>query len=204
MLRRTLLITLAAWPAAQLAAQPEPQRPHQKIPASQLLEALSARFPLRFAVPGLMELVVGAPALLLLPTRNKLGSALQLAAQGPALRDKVSGEVDVLFGLRYEPRDRTVRTQDPEIQRVRVPGLAPEAAGAIEQMTRQLLAGMRADVVLHRFTDRELALPDVMGFEPGKLTVLEDGLDIGFVPKPRPQSAYPGISRSSTRIMAAK
>ena len=116
MLRRPLLVTLAAWPAVRLAAQPEAKRPHHKIPASQLLEALSARFPLRFAVPGVMDLVVGDPALLLLATRNKLGSALQLEARGPALRDQVKAEVDVLFGLRYEPGDRTVRTQDPEVQ----------------------------------------------------------------------------------------
>lgn len=186
MLRRTLLVTIAAWPAARLAAQPEAKSPHQKIAASQLLEALSARFPLRFAVPGVMDLVVGAPGLLLLPARNKLGSALQLEARSPALRHPVNGEVDVLFGLRYEPGDRTVRTQDPEVQRVRVPGLAPETADAIEQMTRALLARMRGDVVLHRFTDRELALPDTMGVEPGTLTVLDDGVDIGFVPKPRP------------------
>jgi len=186
MLRRPLLVTLAAWPAARLAAQPEAKRPHQKIPASQLLEALSARFPLRFAVPGVMDLVVGDPALLLLATRNKLGSALQLEARGPALRDQVKAEVDVLFGLRYEPGDRTVRTKDPEVQRLRVPGLAPETADAIEQMTRALLARMRGDVVLHRFTERELALPDTMGFEPGTLTVLDDGIDIEFVPKRRP------------------
>ena len=186
MLRRPLLVTLAAWPAVRLAAQPEAKRPHHKIPASQLLEALSARFPLRFAVPGVVDLVVGDPALLLLATRTKLGSALQLEARGPALRDQVKAEVDVLFGLRYEPGDRTVRTQDPEVQRLRVPGLAPETADTIEQMTRALLARMRGDVVLHRFTERELALPDTMGFEPGTLTVLDDGVDIEFVPKRRP------------------
>lgn len=183
--RRLLLIALAAWPASRLLAQPQP-RPHQKIPASTLLEALSARFPLRFAVPGVLELRVSAPALLLLPTRNKLGITLQLEAGGPALREKVPGEADVLFGLRYEASDRTVRTRDPEVRRVRVPGLAPEAAQGIESATRALLSGMPGEVVLHRFTDRELALPDTMGFEPGNLAVLDDGVDIGFVPKPRP------------------
>jgi hypothetical protein len=186
MRRRLLIITLAAWPAARLSAQPEPTRPHQKIPASQLLEALSARFPLRFAAPGFMELQVSAPALLLLAARNKLGATLQLDAGGPALREKVRGEVDVLFGLRYEPTDRTVRTREPEAQGVRLPGLSPQTAEAIANVTRALLSGIPGEVVLHRFTDRELALPDTMGFEPGNLAVLEDGVDIEFVPKRRP------------------
>ncbi|HVE54607.1 MAG TPA: DUF1439 domain-containing protein, partial [Ramlibacter sp.] len=177
--------TFAAWPAARLAAQPEPQRPRRKIPASQLLDALSARFPLRFSVPGLLELEVGAPALLLLTARNKLGATLQLQARAPALRDVAEGEVDVLFALRYEPTDRTIRARDPEVHRVHVPGLGQEAAYAIENATRALLSRMQGEVVLHRFAEGELALPDVMGFEPGKLTVLEDGLEIAFVTKQR-------------------
>lgn len=177
---------LAAWPAVRVAAQPEAKRPRRKIPAPQLLDALSARFPLRFSVPGLMELEVRAPALLLLRTRNKLGAVLRLDARAPAFPDKVAGEVDVLFALRYEPMDRTVRAHDPEVRRVQVPGLAPEAADGIERGVRALLSSMPGEVILHRFTDRELALPDAMGFEPGNLIVLEDGLEIEFVPKPRP------------------
>jgi hypothetical protein len=67
---------------------------------------------------------ISAPALLLLPTRSKMGATLQLELAGPALRD--------------------------------------------------------------RFTQRELALPHTMGWEPGKLTVLEDGVEIEFRPKRRP------------------
>jgi hypothetical protein len=183
MRRSLLVIALAAWPAARLFAQPQAKRPRLKIPASKLLEGLSARFPLRFAVQGFMGLEVSAPALLLLTKRNTLGATLQLAAAGPALRERVSGEVDVLFGLRYEPSDRTVRTRDPEVHGLRARGVSPQTAGAIENVARALLSGMPAEVILHRFTVSELALPDTMGFEPGNLTILEDGLDIEFVPK---------------------
>ena len=40
-----------------------------------------------------------------------------------------------------------------------------------------------ADVVLHQVTDKELALPDTMGFEPGRIEVVDDGLVIWFQPK---------------------
>lgn len=185
MRRRLLIIAPAAWPAARLGAQPQAKLPHLKIPASKILEALSARFPLRFAVPGFMELEVSDPALLLVTERKKLGAALQLHAGGPALRERVSGEVDVLFGLRYESSDRTLRGLDPEVRGMRAPGVAPRTADAIENVMRALLSGMPAEVILHRFTSRELALPDAMGFEPGNLSVLEDGLNIEFVPKRR-------------------
>jgi hypothetical protein len=182
--RRLLTLALAAWPAGRLFAQA--QRPRQKIAASQLFEALSARFPLRLAAPGLLQLEVSAPALLLLATRNKIGAALQLELGGPALRDRVRGQVDLLFDLRYEAGDRTLRARNPEVGSLSLPGLAAETADAVESMTRSLLAGIPGEVVLHHFTPRELALPDAMGFEPGRLTVLEDGVEIEFRAKPRP------------------
>jgi hypothetical protein len=184
--RRLFMLTLAACPAARLCAQTEAARPHQKVSAAKLLEALAKRFPLRLALPGVMELEVRDPALLLLTTRNKLGAALQLEAGGPSLRERVSGEVDVLFGLRYEASDRSLRARNPEVHALRVPGLPAETAATFAAVTRALLAGMPGEVVLHRFTERELAVPDAMGFEPGTLTVLDDGLDIEFVPKGRP------------------
>ncbi|RYY58340.1 MAG: DUF1439 domain-containing protein [Comamonadaceae bacterium] len=138
------------------------------------------------ALAGLMELEAGAPALLLLPARNKLGAALRLEARGLGLPETVTGDVDVLFALRYEPGDRTVRARDPEMHRLHVPGLAPDATRSIEIGTRALLSRMTGEVVLHRFTDRDLALPDVMGLQPGNLVVQERGLDVEFVPKPRP------------------
>ena len=96
------------------------------------------------------------------------------------------GQADLLFALRYEATDRTLRATDPEVDGVRLPGLAKEAADAVESIVRPLLAGIRGEVVLHRFTQRELALPDTMGLEPGELTVLEDGVEIEFRTKPRP------------------
>jgi hypothetical protein len=184
--RRLLTFAIAAWPAVRSFAQPQAPRPHRKIPASQLFEALSARFPLRLAAPGLLQLELSAPALLLAPTRNKIGAALQLELAGPALRDRVRGQADLLFALRYEASDRTLRGTDPEVDSVRLPGLAPDAADAIESMARPLLAGIPGELVLHRFTQRALALPDVMGLEPGTLTVLEDGVEIEFRQKLRP------------------
>jgi len=41
-------------------------------------------------------------------------------------------------------------------------------------------------VVLHRMRPQDLALPDGLGMQPGSITVTDEGLTIGFVPKPRP------------------
>jgi hypothetical protein len=186
--RRLLLTALACLPAARLRAQDEAQRPRLKISARQLHESLSARFPLRFGVSGLFGLEVSAPSLHLLPARNRLGAGLQVQATGRQLQPVPPGEMDVVFALRYERSDRTIRAYDPEVLDIAWPGLPPEILptlrGVLPAMAREGLG----EVVLHTFSTRDLALADTMGVEPRELTVLDDGLLVVFGDK-RPPAA---------------
>jgi hypothetical protein len=182
--RRHLLAALAGWPAQRLLAQDDAPRPRHKIPASALYEALSARFPLRFAIAGLLQLQVSAQRLLLLPARNQLGATLRAEFTGLQLAQAQAGEMDLVFGLRYEASDRTLRAHDPQILELRWPGLPPETAQAL-QGVMPALAQQVGEVVLHRFTPRELLLADTMGFAPQEIRVLDDGILILFGPKPR-------------------
>lgn len=184
--RRLLIGALACWPAALLRAQGGEQRPRRVISAGQLHDALSARFPRRLGLPGLLELQVSAPRLLLLPARNKLGASLAVQAEGPGMPPLPPGELDVVFALRYEAADRSVRGHDPEILDVRLPGLPPEFARTLQRALPAMTREAMGEVLLHTFSPGELALPDAMGFEPGPLTVQERGLLVEFVPKPRP------------------
>lgn len=181
--RRLLITALSCWPATRLLAQDEAPRPRHKISAAQLHEALGARFPLRLGVPGWLELEVRAPRLLLLPPRQKLGASLVAQASGPGLRPLPPGEVDLLFALRYEPTDRTLRAHEPEVLDLRLPGAPPELLAPLRRLLPQLARESVGEVVLHRFTARELALPDTMGFRPDAVTVLDDGLLVLFKPK---------------------
>jgi hypothetical protein len=183
--RRLLIAAAAGWPAAHLFAQQAPEgRPHQKISAATLYEALSARFPLKLGVAGLLELEVSAPQLLLLPASNQLGAGLVAQASGPALQPTPPpGEFDLVFGLRYEAADRTLRAVRPEVRDLRLPGVVPETAQALRALLPALTRDLAAEFILHRFTDRELAVPDTMGFAPERFTVLDDGLLVVFGPK---------------------
>jgi len=150
-----------------------------------LHEALSARFPVRFGIPGLAQLQVSALQLLMLPARNKLGASLRAEASGSGIEATQPGTVDVVFALRYEGGDQTIRAYEPEIIGIDWPGLAPESLQAVQAMLPRMAREAMAEVVLHRFTARELALPDTMGFEPETLTVVDDGVLVEFRPKPR-------------------
>jgi hypothetical protein len=183
--RRLLIAALGCWPAARVLAQDEPGRPHQKISANELRKTLATRFPLRFALPGLLDVQVDAPRLLLLPARQRLGATVLARVTDLSTRQVQACEMDWVFALRYEAADQTLRAHDLEIIGLRSRGLPPEAA----QAWQALLGGVARDavdeVILHRFSRGELALADTLGFEPDKIAVEDDGLMIWFGPKAR-------------------
>lgn len=181
--RRRLIAALACAPAARLFAQDDPPRPHRKISAAELHDALAAHFPLRFGIEGVFAVQVDAPRLLLLPARQQVGATLQVRLTGDQMQHVDAGELDVVFALRYEASDRTLRAHDLQVLELRWPGLPPETVQMLSALLPQLAREAFGEIVLHRFSRRELALPDAMGFEPGDIVVVDDGLVVWFRPK---------------------
>jgi hypothetical protein len=182
--RRLLIAALAGWPAAASFAQDD-ARPRHKISARELHDALSARFPVRLGVTGLVDVRISAPRLLLLPSRNQLGAGLVAQIGGMQMQQAQSAELDVAFSLRYEPSDRTVRAYQLDVIGLRAPALLPETTQLLQRLLPAMARDAVGEVVLHRFAARELALPDTMGFEPDEIRVVDDGVVVLFGPKQR-------------------
>lgn len=185
MQRRKTLIAAAGWALAPLAACSSVDahaQPSYRISREQLQQVLAERFPLRYAVSGLLELQIREPQLQLLPEQNRIASELPIDVAGPALARGYSGFIDLDFALRYEASDRTLRAHQIRVQSVRLPGLAPDAAALIDAYARMASQRALLEVVVHRLRPRDLALAETMGFEPGEITVQRDGLSIHFVP----------------------
>jgi hypothetical protein len=182
MQRRSFVTALLL--SASCAARPQDaQAPRHKVSASELHASLSNRFPVRFGFGGLLVVQVSAPALLLLPQRNQLGATLVAEAGGAAVQPMPPGELDVVFSLRWEPRDQTLRAHEADVLGVRWPGMPRDAADALQRSLPGMARDALGEIVLHRFSRGELALADTMGFEPRTFTVTDDGLVIGFGPK---------------------
>jgi len=108
-------------------------------------------------------------------------------AEGPALQRMHQGMLDVDFALRYEPRDRTIRAHQLRIRQMQFPSLRPGAVALLNTYAPALAQRSLLEVVLHQLRPQDLALADVMGLQPGSITVTDAGLVIGFVPKPLAQ-----------------
>jgi hypothetical protein len=159
-------------------------QPSYKVSIASLQAAVGQRFPLRYPVPGILNLDVQVPQLRLLPAQNRLGAEAQVEASGPALNRNHQGTLDVEFALRYEASDRTVRAYQLRPKRLDFPSLPPSAMALISAYAPALAQRTLLEVVVHRMRPQDLALPDGLGMQPGSITVTETGLTIGFVPKP--------------------
>ena len=171
--------------ATRVAAQVDPPtQPGHKVSAARVQQSLDQRFPKRFALAGLFDLTIQSPLLHFLPAQNRLAAEMEIGAAGPALRRSYTGSFDVEFSLRYEASDRTLRAHRLRVRSLRFPGLAPNALEVLNAYSQRLANDALLEVVVHQLEPRDLALPDTMGLQPGPITVMADGLVIGFVPKP--------------------
>ena len=68
--------------------------------------------------------------------------------------------------------------------RLQFPALQPAVVAMLNAYGPALAAQTLQEVVLHTLRPQDLALPDGLGMQPGSITVTNEGLTIGFVPKP--------------------
>ena len=187
--RRLLLnATAMAGVAAALAgagtgAQAQPRL---VVSARRLQDAVAERFPRRYTVGGLLRLTVDIPFLRLLPELNRVAADMAVNADGPALAAPTTGSFDLDFALRYERSDRSIRAHRLRVRSLRISGLPAPYPDLLDAFREPLARQTFGEVVLHRLSTQDLALAETMGFEPDTITVVADGLVIGFaVRQPR-------------------
>jgi hypothetical protein len=155
--------------------------PSYTISAQRLEQALARRFPRRYPVAGLLELELQTPRLTLLPERNQINAVLALETSGPLLRQRrYGGVLDVDFGLRYEPSDRSLRAHNLHVNALRVDGLPPAWADTLTRYAQPLADQALREVVLHQWQPQELSAVTGLGWEPAEITVTPQGLAVGF------------------------
>ncbi len=180
--RRYFLSALASLTLANAAwgALPDPQ-PVFTVSAEQLQRMVAQRFPVRYPVQKLFDLLVEPPRLTLLPEQNRLRAEMTVQAGGPAFNRSHTGSFNVDFALRYEPSDRTVRAHQLHFEKLLFPDLSPAAAELLGVYGPALAEQSLREVVLHQLRPQDLAVADGLGLQPGPITVTQDGLVIGFV-----------------------
>ena len=169
-----------------MALQPAHAQPSYTVASAQLEEAVAQRFPVRYALGGLLDLTLQTPRLRLLPALNRLGAEMPVEATGPALARSTTGNFDVDFALRYEAKDQSIRAHQIRVNGLQLAGLPPGPAALLQTYGQALASQTLLEVVLHKLRPQDLMLADGLGLEPGSITVTDKGLLIGFVTKRQP------------------
>ncbi|MDM7943183.1 MAG: DUF1439 domain-containing protein [Hydrogenophaga sp.] len=173
-----------AWAGTSEADDSPARPPGVTVPTAVLQRSVAGRFPIRYPVQGLLNLDLQPPRLSLLPAQNRLRAEMVVDAAGPALNRSHRGSFDLDFALRYEASDRTLRAHQLRIDRLRFPSLQPGVVELLNSYAPALAERSLREVVLHQLQPQDLRMADVLGMQPGPITVTDAGLVIGFVLKP--------------------
>lgn len=158
--------------------------PHTvEISREELLNKLGQQFPMRNTVLDLFEVTCAAPRLTLQAEANRVLADVDLGAQDKIFSRSYQGTLWLSFGLRYEPRDQTIRLQNVTIDKISLKGLPTHYERYLTKFGSWLSEERLQNYVVHRFTPEELKLADKHGLTVTDIKVTTKGLAIVLAPK---------------------
>ncbi|MBA2672996.1 DUF1439 domain-containing protein [Ramlibacter sp.] len=173
--RLLALLWVAAW-LAGCATGPRTV----EVPRDQLQAALAKRFPFQARFLDVVDVQASAPRLQLLPESNRVRTSVALAASSRVLRNTLQGDVEMSFGLRYEPADTSIRLADVRVERIDLQGVPEGLRGQLQRLGPFLAERMLEGAPLHTFSPDQVA--KAQGWTPGEIRVTSSGLRISLLP----------------------
>ncbi len=154
------------------------------IPQAQLQQAIAKRFPYRQGLGDLLDLQLQAPRLSLFPARNRIGTVLELTLSGRLMNDVYSGTIGMDYGLRFEPRDSTIRMTRVQVTSLNLDGVPPAYQDMVQRYAPRLAEQLFDDFPLHQISASDMARANGLGYELGGFKVVPGGLQVTLNPKP--------------------
>lgn len=148
-----------------------------------LEELLARRFPLERRVLEVLDLTVSKPSVQLLPERNRLATAFEVATRDRLFGTSWRGQLALDAALRWVTADSTLRLQEVRVSQFRFDGA--ESLGRRDQAERigALLAErVLEDLVVYRPTAEHLERLQRQGVAPGAVQVTPRGVELTLTP----------------------
>jgi hypothetical protein len=154
-----------------------------EISREELLSKLSQQFPMRNTVLDLFDVTCATPRLTLQPEANRVLADVDLAAQDKIFSRNYQGSLWLSFGLRFEPRDQTIRLQNVTIDKVNIKGLPGNYERYLTKFGSWLSEERLQNYVVHRFTPEDLRMADKHGLTVTDIKITAKGLAFVLAPK---------------------
>jgi len=180
--RRTLFMGMAV--AGLVAACSALLGPRTvEISREELQTKLGKQFPTTKRIMKLLDVSATQPKLDLQGDKNRVALSFDLTAKELIMSQEYKGNVALSFGLRYEPKDLTIRLTQPKVEQVMVEGLPPVYQRALSGVGAQLVEDSLNDYPVHQFKPEDLRTADRMGYEVKDIQITTTGLAIHLVPR---------------------
>jgi hypothetical protein len=181
--RRTLLV--AALIPGVLAACAAVLGPRTvEISRDELLTKLGKQFPTTKRVMKLLDVTASLPSLDLQEDKNRVSASVDLVAKELIMGQEYKGKVALSFGLRFEPKDLTLRLTEPKVEQVAVEGLPAIYQRALTNLGAKLVEETLNDYTVHQLKPEDLRAADRLGYQVKDITVTRTGLAVHLVPRP--------------------
>jgi hypothetical protein len=144
---------------------------------------LAQKFPITKQVLGYLDITASRPQLTMLPQANRVSTTVDLKLDDTMFHKNHEGFVTASFGLRYEPRDLTIRLDQVTLDEVSLPTLSPVFLDALKRLGNQVARDALQGLVVRQLKPEDLRQADRLGYEVSVLRVTATGLAVDLNPK---------------------
>jgi len=191
-MRRTFLTSLLTGFLALLSSCATLPPPPKTISVTEarLAQLISSQFPFNSEMLEVLDVVVSTPRISLDPLNNRINTALDIDVAGNSIlglftSKTYKGALDLSYGLRFEPRDATVRLTDVRVHRLDIDGTPSVMRRSIEKLGTPLAQKLLKDYVLYKVRPEDLQAAQGWGYMPGAFKVEATGLSLTLDPVER-------------------
>ena len=180
--RRMLAFGSAAWLARPTLGAGLGEARSITVSAAELARLIEQRFPFEMRLQDLADASATKPRLRLLPASNRVALDVDLLLSEQVLGGSYRGRMAFDAGLRYDATDPAIRLTQARVRSFQFDSLPPLLAGSVNQIGRQLAEQMLDRQPVYRPRPEDLKTAELLGYRPGAITVMAEGVRLALEP----------------------
>jgi hypothetical protein len=155
-----------------------------EITRDELQSKLAQKFPMTQRVLNMFDVTASLPRLDMIADTNRVSAAADLLAKDTVFGRDYIGTVAVSFGLRYEPRDLTLRILALNVDSIRIEGMPQGFQQMLLDLGNKVAREHLQDFPIHQFKPEDLNKANRMGYQVDDIKVTKTGLAVHLSPRP--------------------
>jgi Protein of unknown function (DUF1439) len=144
---------------------------------------LDRQFPLSRRIMGLIDVTALNPRLTLHPESARVRIDFDLKGKEVYNTNTYNGNTTLSFGLRYEPRDHTVRLAEVRVDNIAIKELTAGFQALVLKVANKVADEAMSDLPIYQFKQDQLHRAESMGYAIKDIQIQERLIALRLVPK---------------------